>query len=50
MYIRQLSNGLTRVHMHDEDDYNLCDDKGVDVDFSPEQLLRLVRFAARGRS
>lgn len=50
MYIRKLSNGLTRVHMHDEDDYDLCNDKGVNVDFSDEQLLRIVKFATRRRS
>lgn len=50
MYIRPLSNGLTRVHMHDEDNYDITDDNGVNVDLSQEQLHRLVRFAARRRS
>lgn len=50
MYIRQISNGLTRVHMHDEDNYDITDDNGVNVDFSHEQLHRLTRFAARRRS
>jgi hypothetical protein len=50
MYIRELSNGLIRVHMHDADDYEITDDNGVNVDFTQEQLHRLVRFAARRRS
>jgi len=48
MYIRKLVNGLIRVHMDDEDDYEITDDNGVDVDFSQEQIDRIVKFAGRG--
>ncbi len=50
MYIRQLSNGLTRVHLHDEDDYEITDDNGVNCDFSDKQISRIIRFKARRRS
>lgn len=50
MYIRKLANGLTRVHLHDEDDYELTDDKGVNCDLSDEQIMRIIRFNARRRS
>jgi hypothetical protein len=41
MYIRHLSNGLTRVHLHDEDDYEITDDNGVNCDLSMEQIERI---------
>lgn len=48
MYIRKLANGLVRVHMHDQDDYEITDDKGVNVDFSQEQIDRIAKFARLG--
>jgi len=49
MYIRKLSNGLTRVHLHDWDDYEITDDKGVNCDFTDDQIMRIIRFRARRR-
>jgi hypothetical protein len=47
MYIRKLSNGLTRIHLHDWDDYQLTDHKGVNCDLSDEQIKRIIQFNAR---
>jgi hypothetical protein len=41
MYIRHLANGLTRVHLHDEDDYEITDDNGVNCDLSMKQIERI---------
>ena len=50
MYIRKLSNGLTRIHLNDWDDYEITDDNGVNCDLSDEQIMRIVRFNSRRRA
>jgi predicted transcriptional regulator of viral defense system len=37
--------GWLRVHMGDADQYEITDDNGVDVDLSPAQIKRIVRWA-----
>jgi hypothetical protein len=50
MYLRALSDGYLRVHMHDEDNYEITEDNGANVDLSPGQIRRIVQWAARRRS
>lgn len=38
------NEGWLRVHMNDEDQYEITDDNGVDVDLSPSQIMRIVRW------
>jgi len=42
MYIRTLSDGLLRIHIHDEDSYEVTDDNGVTIDLTPRQQMRLA--------
>lgn len=41
------NEGWLRVHMDDEDQYKITDDNGVDVDLSPQQITRIVRWALK---
>ena len=47
MRLRALGEGRLRIHMNDEDDYNLTDDNGVDVDLSPKQIKQIVKWAKK---
>jgi hypothetical protein len=47
MYLRSLSDGYLRVHMHDEDAYEITGDNGVNVDLSPDQVRRIVTWYAK---
>lgn len=39
--------GWLRVHMGDADQYEITEDNGVDVDLSPAQITRIVRWALK---
>jgi hypothetical protein len=39
--------GWLRVHMDDDDQYEITDDNGVDVDLSPGQIIRIVRWVLK---
>jgi hypothetical protein len=43
MRIRKLKDGRLKVHMEDIDAYDVTDDNGVDIWFSPEQIKRLAK-------
>ena len=46
MHLHALGEGRLRVHMEDFDDYELTEgDNGVNVDLSPAQIKRIVRWA-----
>ena len=50
MKLKSLGLGYLRLHMQDSDDYELTDDNGVNVDLSPEQVERIVKWHKKRQS
>lgn len=47
MKIRKFSkDGTLKVHMEDQDTYEVTEDNGVDIWFTPEQLKKLSEYAS----
>ena len=49
MKAKMLKSGLIKIHIEDEDGYNLTDDNGVDVWMTEEQVGQVVDAVAKKR-